>query len=213
MKALRWFVGGVLALSLLCGACDDATGPEGMGQVQILLTDAPADYLAVAEVKISQVYLKAATEEEEAVEGEGGDGNKVELFNDAENPLVFDLLTLQDGITGQLTDVENVGAGTYHQLRLVVASAMVTLKPGYEFRDGGVTMPLHVPSGMQSGIKVLLNSPLEVMEGTLTTVTVDFDVDDNFVLQGNPETPAGIHGVLFTPTLKEKNRTEEETGG
>jgi hypothetical protein len=42
---------------------------------------------------------------------------------------------------------------------------------------------------------------------------VDFDVDDNFVLQGNPETPAGIHGVLFTPVLKEKVRTEEETGG
>jgi hypothetical protein len=31
---------------------------------------------------------------------------------------------------------------------------------------------------------------------------VDFDVSQNFVIQGNPETPAGIHGILFTPVLR-----------
>jgi hypothetical protein len=96
---------------------------------------------------------------------------------------------------------------------LVVSEATVTLIDGLEFRDGGVARTLHVPSGMQSGIKVHLNSPLEVAEGTLTTLTVDFDVNSNFVIQGNPETPAGIQGVLFTPVLKEKGRTEEDMGG
>jgi hypothetical protein len=75
-----------------------------------------------------------------------------------------------------------------------------------------VTKALKVPSGAQSGIKVHLNTPLEVVAETLTTVTVDFEVDSNFVIQGNPDTPAGIHGVLFTPVLKEKGRTEEGTG-
>jgi hypothetical protein len=213
MKTLRWLIGGALGLILLFGACEDATGPEGMGQVQILLTDAPVDYLAVAEVTISEVYLKAAAEEEEEAEEEGTGGNKIVLFNDAENPMTFNLLDLQNGITGQLTNGENVEAGDYHQLRLVVASATVTLAPGYEFRDGGNTMPLTVPSGMQSGIKVHLNGPIEVTDNVLTIVTVDFDVNDNFVIQGNADTPAGIHGVLFTPTLKEKGRTEEDMGG
>ncbi len=213
MKILRWLIGSALALALVLSACEDATGPEGSGQVQILLTDAPADYLAVAEVTISEVYLKAAAEEEEEVEGEGNGGNKVVLLSSEDPPLVFDLLKLQDGNTAQLTDIENVEAGTYHQLRMVVSEATVTLKEEYEFRDGGKTMPLKVPSGMQSGIKVHLNTPLEVAEETLTTVTVDFDVSDNFVIQGNADTPAGIHGVLFTPTLKEKDRTEEDVGG
>jgi hypothetical protein len=214
MKTFRWLFGGTLALVLLFGACEDATGPEGTGQVQILLTDAPTDYLSSAEVKISRVYLKAAEEEEgEETEEEGGKSGAVDLFNDADNPMTFDLLDLQNGITGQLTGTTNVEAGDYHQLRMVVAEATVTLIDGYQFRDEEVTKTLHVPSGMQSGIKVQLSGPIEVTDQTLTVLTVDFDVDNNFVIQGNPETPAGIQGVLFTPTLKEKVRTEEDMGG
>jgi hypothetical protein len=47
--------------------------------------------------------------------------------------------------------------------------------------------------------------------GTTTIVTIDFDVDRNFRLQGNPESPAGIQGVLFTPNLKELKRDESES--
>ncbi len=36
-----------------------------------------------------------------------------------------------------------------------------------------------------------------------TKITVDVDVNANFVIQGDPETPAGIKGVLFTPLLVE----------
>jgi (2Fe-2S) ferredoxin len=33
-------------------------------------------------------------------------------------------------------------------------------------------------------------------------LVVDFDVSESFVIQGNPQTPAGIHGMLFKPTLR-----------
>ena len=67
---------------------------------------------------------------------------------------------------------------------------------------------------MESGIKVqLLVGPIAPVGDSLTVVTVDFDVNDNFVMQGNPETPAGIHGILFTPVLKEKRRSQEGTKG
>ena len=45
--------------------------------------------------------------------------------------------------------------------------------------------------------------------GVTTVVLVDFDVNQNFVLQGNPDSPSGIQGMLFTPTLKELRRAEE----
>ena len=52
--------------------------------------------------------------------------------------------------------------------------------------------------------------PLEADEGETTIIVVDFDVAQNFVIQGNPDTPAGIHGILFTPTLAEKSRDQED---
>jgi hypothetical protein len=211
MTMLRWTIFGVLASVLLFSTCQDATGPDGQGQIQVLITDAPVDYLEKAEVWISRVYLQGGSEEE--AEEEEQAGGRVGLFNDPDNPRYYDLLTLQNGVTDDLTPPTDLEAGAYAQLRLVVDHALVTLKDGYVFRDGGVEKDLFVPSGMQSGIKVLLNAPIEIADGILTIVTVDFDVNDNFVLQGNPETPAGILGILFTPTLREKDRTEGVSGG
>ena len=64
-----------------------------------------------------------------------------------------------------------------------------------------------------SGIKVQLAEPLSAESGMVTIVVVDFDVNDNFKLQGNPDTPAGIKGILFTPVLKEKSRDMESENG
>jgi hypothetical protein len=35
------------------------------------------------------------------------------------------------------------------------------------------------------------------------------DVDQSFEIQGDPETPAGINGILFTPELVEVSRSEQ----
>jgi hypothetical protein len=206
MKIVRWIPLLALVGLLLPMACDDALGPEaGPAQIQILLTDAPADYLASADVCISRAYLVPGKDEE----GNGENGPPwVNLFNDPEDPLCYNLLDLRDGITADLTGAVEVESGEYGQLRLVVSSAEVTLADPYKFNNGDVTRPLFIPSGMQTGIKVLLNESIDAGDGTLTTLIVDFDVNENFVFQGNPDTPAGIHGVLFTPVLKEKGRTE-----
>jgi hypothetical protein len=206
MKIVRWIPLLALVGLLLPMACDDTFGPEaGPAQIQILLTDAPADYIETAVVCISRAYLVPGEDEE----GDEGNGPPwVDLFNDPANPWCHDLLQLRNGITEALTDPEGVEPGEYGQLRLVVSSALVTLKEPYTFSNGDVERSLFVPSGMQTGIKVLLNGPIEVQENKLVILTVDFDVDENFVFQGNPETPAGIHGILFTPVLKEKGRTQ-----
>jgi hypothetical protein len=208
MNMFRWIPVLALLGLLMPMGCDDALGPgEGPAQIRILLTDAPTDYLASADVCISRVYLVPGEDRED--DEENGNGpNWVDLFNDSEDPLCYNLLELRDGINADLTDAVEVEPGEYGQLRLVVSSAEVTLAEGYEFQDGTFSKPLFVPSGMQTGIKVLLNESIEAESGTLTTLIVDFDVNENFVIQGNPNTPAGIHGVLFTPVLKEKGRSE-----
>jgi len=193
----------ILAATVSCDSSPSASSDAAF--VRILLTDAPADYLEEAWVGISRVYLIPGEEEPE----EGPPF--VDLFNDADNPLEFDLLTLRDGITEDLTGDIEVPAGQYNQLRLIVAYAEVTLKEGYEFNDGsGRTRDLLIPSGAQSGIKVMLDEPVTTEGGEITVILVDFDMDQNFVIQGNPNTPAGIMGVLFTPVLRELSRNMEE---
>jgi hypothetical protein len=146
-------------------------------------------------VTISRVYLV------------GNDDGPVDLMAESDPPLTFDLLDLRNGVEAFLAD-HAVPAGTYEQLRLVVEDADVTLVDGLTFSDGSSTRTLFVPSGMQSGIKVLLASPLEADAGQITIVVVDFDVDQNFVLRGNATPPTQIDDILFTPVLQEKRREE-----
>ncbi len=198
-------VASLVALSAT--ACDSASpvaDGEGEARIQILLTDAPADYIAEAWVWISRVYLIPGEEDPEQ------GPPFVDLFNDPENPLAYDLLTLRDGVIADMTGEVEVPAGRYNQLRMIVADAEVTLADGYEFRDGTTTRTLFIPSGARSGIKVNLEEPITTEGGTLNIVLVDFDVDQNFVIQGNPNTPAGIQGILFTPMLRELSRSREE---
>lgn len=219
----RWKRAFTAALALAFGlglsACDDdGVEPVGDAQVQILLTDAPSDYIASADVWISRVYLQPDDTDDADDDGvdDGEDPDvpgRVDLFNDPDNPKQFDLLTLRDGIVAELTDPVTVEAGEYGQLRLVVDSAIVTLADGFTFPDGSQTDLLFVPSGQQNGIKVQLSGDIDADGGELVTLLVDFDVDRNFKVQGNPNTAAGIQSILFTPVLVEIDRDEEETGG
>ena len=186
------------ALVLSAAACsDDPTGVELSG-VRVLLTDAPSDVIASAEVWISRVYLQGGADDET-------EGGRVDLFNDPATPKHYDLLTLQDGVTADLTGVVDVNVGLYRSLRLVVDSARVTLVEGVTFEDGSDNAVLFVPSGSSSGIKVLLNRDLEAVEGETTTLTVDFDVEQNFVIQGSAGL-GGIRSIMFTPMLRELTR-------
>ena len=194
-RLAAFLVIGILAAS----ACSDTTGVS-TSRVQILLTDAPSDMIASAEVWISHVYLQGRLGE---LDGDGG--GRVDLFNDPESPHHYDLLMLQDGLTADLTGLVEIEAGRYQGLRLVVDSARVTLVEGWAFLDDTDSATLTVPSGSQSGIKVMLNDEIDAVDGGSTTLTVDFDVDRNFVIQGG-QGQSAIRGILFTPVLLELDR-------
>ncbi|MDT8342503.1 MAG: DUF4382 domain-containing protein [Longimicrobiales bacterium] len=195
-----------LLLALLAGACD-STDPVGVNPedpsadptaageaatLRLLLTDAPSDYIAEANVDIGRVELIPA-----------GDGPPIVLAEDGTDGYV-NLLDFQQAATMVLAEAE-IEAGTYAQLRLIVEGAKVTLAEGFHFRDGSQEMDLKVPSGAQTGIKLVLKDgngdPLEIVPGEMVLV-LDFDVNRSFVAQGNPHTPAGLKSMLFKPTIK-----------
>ena len=191
-------IAGTLVLGT--AACSDGSTGVELSSVRVLLTDAPSDFIASAEVWISRVYLQGGDDE-------GTEGGRVDLFNGPENPQHYDLLTLQDGVTADLTGAVDVDVGLYGSLRLVVDRALVTLVEGVSFEDETNSATLFVPSGSSSGIKVLLTGDLEAVEGETTTLTVDFDVDQNFVIQGSAG-PGGIRSIMFTPVLRELTRAQ-----
>lgn len=204
----------VAALSVGVVACEPMTttgvndepgepNPDGTATLKVLLTDAPADYVAAAWVDIGRVDILPV--------GDGEDDAPITLTEDGTDGPV-NLLELQDDVTMLLADT-TIDPGEYKQLRLIVESASVDLIEGYTFRDGSTSMDLKVPSGAQTGIKLNLwpadgmdemedeDAGVRIVPGE-TVLVVDFDVNQSFVIQGNPETPAGIKSMLFKPTLR-----------
>jgi hypothetical protein len=186
---------GVAVLAALAMTGCDSTSPDATAKLTVLLTDAPSMFLTTAEVDIGSVELS------------GSEGGPIVLSQDATDGFV-DLLELQGLATEVLADLE-IPAGTYSQLRLVVEGARVQLAEGYELTSGGSTADLTVPSGAQTGIKLNLqfaeggqNQGGVEIAGGQTVLVVDFDVSQSFVVQGNAQTPAGINGFLFKPTLR-----------
>lgn len=201
-KARTSLLFSTLFAALFAGACDDGTNVQdpsnlqstGPATVRVLLTDDPSAYIAAAEVDIGAVELIPSD-----------DSGHVMLSDDGTDGFV-NLLDFQEAATTQIAEAE-VDAGSYSQLRLVVEAARVQLAEGYTFRDGSTEKDLKVPSGAQTGIKLNLHpadgedGPVEIIPGE-TVLVLDFDVSQSFVLQGNFETPAGVHGVIFKPTIR-----------
>ncbi len=224
-KTLPRVLGPLLLLTFLPSmeGCDDSTGPETT-QVQVLLTDASADYIESAVVTISRVYLQGCADGEEGQEVEECEAANLFQANSEEGKAgfqSFDLVKLQNGVTASITSLETIPAEVYRQLRLVVEEAVVTLlydpvnDPENSFTFENPLDPaqpnvaiLKVPSGMQSGIKVNLSGPINGEAEDVTKILVDFDIDANFVLQG-PDENNMFRRILFTPTLKEKGRSHE----
>lgn len=181
------------ALALALGACDDSLiGSDGPAHLKVQLTDAPSDYIAAAVVDIGAIQVLST------------DGPPLTVVEDAGT---YDLLQLQNGLTTDLGSIA-LDPGVYRELRMIVQSAEVTLKEGYQFATGETTRSIKVPSGASSGIKISLSTAgdeggvgVEVRPGE-TVLVVDFDVSQNFVMQGDAESPAGIQGFNFTPRLR-----------
>jgi hypothetical protein len=72
----------------------------------------------------------------------------------------------------------------------------------------GKKFDLKIPSGPQSGIKMSVDSPILIVGGLTTELLLDFDLENSFNVQGNPDTPAGIKGFHFKPVVRAVNNSK-----
>lgn len=161
------------------------TQGSSSGRISVEMTDAPfpTDLVLEANVTINKVELKNPI-----------DSLENPFYTLSEEIMSFNLLDLTNGVTATLADIE-VPDGTYDQVRLYVEEASVLLVDSTIY-------DLKIPSGAQTGIKVILDPFVEVVGGEISEVLLDFDVSKSFVVQGNPNSPAGINGFIFKPVIR-----------
>lgn len=163
-------------------ACD-MNSSGGEGRLTVYLTDMPFpfDDAAEANVTIQRVELVSA--------------DSAETIVLTDSSMSFNLLELQNGATATLASLE-IPDGNYAQLRVIVDDdASVMMKDSTLF-------DLKVPSGSQTGIKI--NLPEFDFSGADddAEIIVDFNVEESFVVRGNPATVAEITGFIFKPVLQ-----------
>jgi hypothetical protein len=169
-KWISILAGLTIVLGLGCG--ENATNPKsGTGTLRIFLTDAVGSYDAV-NITFSEISAHI-------------DSQWVTLSNQTQK---VNLLEWNNGKTLMLGQAQ-VQVGKYTQIRLKIAGAEVQLN--------GQTYPLTVPSGAQSGLKLL--AKFEIAAGSTYDLVVDFDAERSIVTTGPRDNPRSFK---LKPTLR-----------
>jgi hypothetical protein len=171
---IRILLLALLPLTALAGCAKSPSSPA-LGTMRIQMTDAPADYDAVNLV-ITQVAAHIEGSDADATSG-------WEILN--ADPRTYDLLTLRDGVFTTI-GMAQIPAGHYTQIRLMLGE-------GSNLVIGGVTYPLTVPSGMQTGLKLI--GSFDVPADGLVDVALDFDAARSIHQTGSGK-------YMLKPTVK-----------
>ncbi len=142
--------------------------------LEVRLTDNPALYEEV-NVDIKEVRVKLSEE--------SSDNEWITLTTHAG---IYDLLTLQLGVDTAIATGE-LPSGTVRQIRLI-------LGPNNTIKYNGVLYQLEIPSGAESGLKIMVNKKLEE---TRETMVIDFDAALSVRQETNGE-------YKLRPVIKEK---------
>ncbi len=182
----RVFVVSALASALAaCGGDGSSPSSGTTGTVSMGLTDAPAMDLDSVNIAFTDIRLKPA------------DGEWLEFS--LEETGVVDLLTLQAGTTEPLISNEEVPAGSYEEIRLIIDTdnSWVTRES-----EADAQYSLAVPSGEQSGLK--LKGEFVVAADSSNNFTIDFDVRKSIV---NPQGQA-LGEYMLKPVLRLVNNLD-----
>src|SRR5512146_388539 len=206
MKSLRFSAVTALtaAALVLPLACSDSgsTSPSlrDKGMVVVKLTDArfPTDEVKSVDVFVVRVDARVAATDDQSANEDLNNGSSSGWVTLASPNASFNLLALQGGKSTTLGD-QALTPGTYSGFRFIIdpAKSSVTLKDG-TLLNGTSTPDIKFPSAAQTGLKINLSKPATIVAGTTTTLLIDFDVANSFVLRGNT-----IHnnGLLFKPVI------------
>jgi len=181
-KRSRAFCG--LALSVLAVSSCGGGGGSGLpanGALSINLTDAPVDDATDVVVAFTGVELHRT------------DGQTLSL--DFASTKSINLITLQGGVTGALTQDSAVPAGNYDWMRLKVLASKNSQGESYIRLLSGAQYPLWIPSGAETGLKLV--RPFTVAQGSTTRLVIDFDLRKSITAP-----PGQDPNYIMRPTLR-----------
>ncbi|MDH5484697.1 MAG: DUF4382 domain-containing protein [Gammaproteobacteria bacterium] len=177
-----------LASLLLLSACG-GTSSSGTGSLTLNITDSPVPDATQVVVAFSGVTIKP----------ENGSAYDINFVDDNNQPVVktIDLLNVQGMNSESLLHNHTLEAGRYNWLRLHVneAGSYIDLSTG--------NYPLYIPSGDETGLK--LNRPFDIIEGSTTSFTLDFDLHKSVVGPGQGKMSGSYK---LRPTLRMVNNAE-----
>ena len=185
MKINNTFV-HCLALTALSSlyACGGSSGgtdsTEQTGSFSLALTDGPVDSANQVVVEFSGVSIKPV------------DGEAIEFL--FEEPRQIDLLQLQGSASEAIITDETVPAGEYEWIRLHVNAEHDNILDSFIELGDGSQLELRVPSGSQTGLKLVRGFTLAA-DGH-ADFTIDFD------LRKSVTNPPGLPGAILKPALR-----------
>lgn len=177
-KTLSYLSIPVMALTLSACGGDDSDGnnndADAPARLSVGVTDAPVDDASNVYVEFSGVTLIRA--------GRDGDQENDDdvVIRFTENHRI-DLLAYQQGESYDLIDDEEIPAGEYAQMRLMVETDKLN-DTVIIFNDGS-SHELSVPSGDQTGLKLV--SGFTATAGGELSLMLDFDLRKGIVETGN----------------------------
>jgi len=178
---LRIILLGCLVAGVTLAGCSNHTDNPGFGTVTMRMTDAPGDFQSVNLV-ITQVAVRFEGTTSNAV---AADSDSVGWMILSNTPATYDLLTLRNGVFTTIGSAR-VPAGHYTQVRLKIGTGSTVVV-------NGTTYPLTVPSGAQTGVKLV--GGFDVSAGGTTDLALDFDAARSIVV-------TGVGSYLLKPTIK-----------
>jgi len=198
MKALKLSAWIILSLSILiftaCGGGGGGGSSDGggTGTVSVGLTDSSTSkYLAIY-VTIDKVQVN---KKDSSSHGNSG-------WKTVATPMkTYNLLKLVNGVT-EILGEDELEAGTYQQIRLIIGKTAesennINGEPhpdaNYVVLNDGSYVHLKIPSGYQTGVKLVHNFKVE--DGSFVELVLDFEACKSVVETGSEK-------YILKPTIK-----------
>jgi hypothetical protein len=164
MKTISFLA--LVSIFIYVGCSDQTTNVDPVdqnGRLKIHLVDSPAALDSVI-ICVTRVEVHRA-----------GSDSTSGWFVINDSTRYFDLLQLTNGASAILGDT-SLPAGQYTQIRLFIGDGSYVI-------DQGIKHDLEVPSGSQSGLKLVHQFTIEA--GNLYELLLDFNVEKSIVITGN----------------------------
>lgn len=186
----------ILPVLAACGGAGG--GSSGSSTMSLGITDGPIDSASSVVISITGVELKPA-----------GGGQAV-TFDFSNSPKTIDLLTEQNGNEDLLLNNVTLPVGNYDWIRLLVNAAPDGTVANSYITINGAQYPLVIPSGAQTGLKLVQSFTLTANQNA--QFTIDFMLAQSITAHAPPgQTSSGQQVYFLRPALRLVNDTQVGT--